>query len=494
MINLNDKFKTSELERKIYDVKQKRVGELELAKHRHEYVTTEEERDFSEHDMMRKIVKAAFLNCIQRRNTKRHMKNIDVFEHAFITIKSSTGISDVEEIVEIFFKLEETNYSLLTYINGVSREIEWYEGHQKENMAIQTLNARDNHTHTARKNRVLKNSMDELTRYKSLLENFGGRNQRHEAIFYEIFPKISIMRDAIMKISLVIDSKLKDTHKPPEALNQEFIIPWLAWLERIFYLWRDFLPKQKGQHGVTRIKEFPHTAGSAIKESLVPKRVMSVNIALPEPSLLRVNELPSYDDHKDDEEDDRVLSLEEIKQRVQKQTKVRLAKKPPKQQSRFEIDPPSVPSTVARDWDYDEMVAPPLSQRSSEESCEEELSVVESQNELDGPTNEELNRIFLKRYKMSRKELKCMGEKLGLKLSHLCYLKQEFDNYDLDKTGYIDTGEFSLLLENLGEEMTEKELEIVFREFDTDKSGEIEFFEFVKWFVNSDVGEKKIVK
>ena len=33
---------------------------------------------------------------------------------AFATIKSTTGISDIEEIVKIFVKLEERNFSLLT--------------------------------------------------------------------------------------------------------------------------------------------------------------------------------------------------------------------------------------------------------------------------------------------------------------------------------------------------------------------------------------------
>lgn len=498
VIQLNDDFKISDLEKKKSDVKQKRIDEIELAQHRHEYVTTEEERDFSPTDMMRKIVKAAFLNTIQRRNTRRHIKNIEVFEQAFLTIKSSTGISDVEEIVKIFSELEGRNYSLLTFMNGISREIEWYEGYQKQSLAMQTFLDRENYGHTTRKNQVLKTYMEELNKYKGLADNFGGRNKRHEAIFHGIFPKISLMRDGIMKISMKT-SLFKDLisrdkqSRAPEALNEEFIIPWLVWLERIFYLWRDFLPKPKGHIGVVPVRPFPHTAGSAIKESLSPKKQISLSTVIPDSTLLRANELPSFDDHKDEEEDDRVLTMEEIKQRVQKQTSVRQTKKfVPKQQAKgAESDAsPSSPS-APRAWDYDEMVAPPLSQSSSEASSEASVDDDRSQNDLDVPTNDELNSIFLKRYKMSRAELKCMSEKLGLKLSHLCYLKQEFDNYDIDKSGYIDTSEFNLLLEKLGEEMTEQQLEAVFREFDADKSGEIEFFEFVRWFVSSDVGGEK---
>ena len=43
----------------------------------------------------------------------------EVFEQAFATIKSTTGISDIEDIVKIFVKLEERNFSLLTYVSGL---------------------------------------------------------------------------------------------------------------------------------------------------------------------------------------------------------------------------------------------------------------------------------------------------------------------------------------------------------------------------------------
>merc|ERR1719333_1260634 len=82
--------------------------------------------------MMKRILKLAFLNCIQRRHIKQHQKNIEIFEQAFATIKSTTGISDIEEIVKIFVKLEERNFSLLTYVNQLNREIESLEKRNKE--------------------------------------------------------------------------------------------------------------------------------------------------------------------------------------------------------------------------------------------------------------------------------------------------------------------------------------------------------------------------
>merc|ERR1719326_1422865 len=102
------------------------------------------------------------------------------------------------------------------------------------------------------------------------------------------------------------------------------------------------------------------------------------------------------------------------------------------------------------------------------------------------PTDDELNEIFLKRYKMSKEELQAMADKMGIQLNNLCYLKQEFDAYDEDRSGYIDVKELRELLHKLGEELTEEELEQAFRELDQDGSGEIEFFEFVEWFTSED--------
>merc|ERR1712217_323734 len=98
-----------------------------------------------------------------------------------------------------------------------------------------------------------------------------------------------------------------------------------------------------------------------------------------------------------------------------------------------------------------------------------------------GPTDEEINEIFLKRYKMSKEELQGMADKMRIQLNNLCYLKQEFDNYDEDRSGYIDVKELKGLLQKLGEELDQ-----AFRELDSDGSGEIEFFEFVEWFTSED--------
>ncbi|CAJ1337228.1 unnamed protein product, partial [Effrenium voratum] len=111
------------------------------ASRRKNYMVADEEEAFSESAMHRRILKVCFLNTIQRRHIKQHMKNIEVFEQAFSTIKSSTLISDIEEIVKIFVSLEQRNFSLLTYVNQLNRDIETIQIRNKELQA--TIDARN---------------------------------------------------------------------------------------------------------------------------------------------------------------------------------------------------------------------------------------------------------------------------------------------------------------------------------------------------------------
>merc|ERR1719387_1771591 len=128
-------MKRTDREKKETEVQMKRAQD-ERDKDRRAYLIADEEMNFSESTMMKRILKLAFLNTIQRRHIKQHTKNIEIFEQAFATIKSTTGISDIEEIVRIFVKLEERNFSLLTYVNQLNRKIEALEKRNKEFQSV----------------------------------------------------------------------------------------------------------------------------------------------------------------------------------------------------------------------------------------------------------------------------------------------------------------------------------------------------------------------
>ena len=61
-------------------------------------------------------------------------------------------------------------------------------------------------------------------------------------------------------------------------------------------------------------------------------------------------------------------------------------------------------------------------------------------------------------------------------------LREAFDYNDRDNDGRIQLDEFSAMLDELEAEMTGKEIEIGFKDIDTNDDGLIDFAEFVDWW------------
>mmetsp|Transcript_126445 Transcript_126445/g.369446 ORF Transcript_126445/g.369446 Transcript_126445/m.369446 type:complete len:663 (-) Transcript_126445:71-2059(-) len=135
-------------------------------RNRRAYMVADEEEAFSEQSMHRRILKLSFLNTIQRRHIKQHQKNIEVFEQAFATIRSSTGISDIEEIVKIFIILEQRNFSLLTYVNQLNQDIEYVYKRNRELEEQMQNHKREELESTARKETALNDVSVQISKTK----------------------------------------------------------------------------------------------------------------------------------------------------------------------------------------------------------------------------------------------------------------------------------------------------------------------------------------
>jgi calmodulin len=61
-------------------------------------------------------------------------------------------------------------------------------------------------------------------------------------------------------------------------------------------------------------------------------------------------------------------------------------------------------------------------------------------------------------------------------------LREAFDYNDRDGDGRIQLDEFSDMLDELEADMSEKEIEIGFKDIDTNDDGRIDFQEFVAWW------------
>jgi calmodulin/calcium-binding protein CML/plastin-2 len=61
-------------------------------------------------------------------------------------------------------------------------------------------------------------------------------------------------------------------------------------------------------------------------------------------------------------------------------------------------------------------------------------------------------------------------------------LREAFDYNDRDADGRIQVDEFSAMLDELEAGMTERDIEIGFKDIDTNDDGLIDFQEFVAWW------------
>ncbi|KAF4666061.1 hypothetical protein FOL47_004283 [Perkinsus chesapeaki] len=89
------------------------------------------EETFCETTLQCRILKISFLNAIQRRHIQEQVSKREVIERAFDMIQTSTGISDVEEIIKVFVEMDKDNYSMLSYINNLQEQIGEAEANNK---------------------------------------------------------------------------------------------------------------------------------------------------------------------------------------------------------------------------------------------------------------------------------------------------------------------------------------------------------------------------
>jgi calmodulin len=300
----------------------------------------------------------------------------------------------------------------------------------------------------------------------------------------------------------------------PEFTGQN-LMAWLTYIEKTLTQWKDFLPDSKdARHGKQPNKNYKYTVGNDVL-AMQPKRQHQASV-----SLVKAGELPSAaaaflepgaatrgapqnrEEDSSDEEDDlqsHPWTRQELRDKaiasVAKRKKHRKTDAPgamapvsggDQQQQRGDVEAGHGPGGAAAGEGAGELGYEEMIEKSHESDDESKGSDATDVDDDMGPTDEEINDIFLKRYKMSKEELQGMADKMGIQLNNLCYLKQEFDAYDDDRSGYIDVKELKGLLEKLGEELSDEELDQAFKELDSDGSGEIEFFEFVEWFTSED--------
>eukprot|EP01052_Picozoa_sp_SAG31_P012413 SAG31_NODE_725_length_12546_cov_34.366857_5_plen_2399_part_00 len=81
-----------------------------------------------------------------------------------------------------------------------------------------------------------------------------------------------------------------------------------------------------------------------------------------------------------------------------------------------------------------------------------------------------------------------LRQRINHRRKEIQYLQELFDRIDEDCNGTMDIGEFQQLTIDIGLALNTVELQSIWREVDTDSSGEVEFDEFVAWFKGQSKG------
>merc|ERR1719181_2199064 len=195
------------------------------------------------------------------------MKNSEVFEQAFATIKSTTGISDIDEIVKIFMSLEQRNFSLLTYVNVLNGQIETFEKHNRELEEHLQAQKRSDEEGEQKRTHKLKDLVQQIeSTIKVTKENKMQAKDQEHILELQCKPLIRDILDKVEKEN----TKGFGGQAAPEFTGEN-VLAWLTYIEKTLTQWKDFLPDtQHARHLKSNNKNYKYTVGNQVL-ALQPK-------------------------------------------------------------------------------------------------------------------------------------------------------------------------------------------------------------------------------
>lgn len=176
--------------------------------------------------------------CAQQR--KERMEN---FEDAFHKISVATGISDVDELVKVFMRNEEQNFSLFSYLNEQTGEIERLED---EIQALQEEKARHE---KANANNIAQH--DKILKLENKIKVTEEQTMIYENKCDEQKKILDRVKDEIKTLMIRLDCKV-DSQEGEFAVSTENILPYLGIIE-------------EKSIGILRVREMRHTENSDMK-------------------------------------------------------------------------------------------------------------------------------------------------------------------------------------------------------------------------------------
>lgn len=116
----------------------------------------------------------------QQEQQKQSMERIQNFEEAFRKISAATGISDIDELVQAFIANEEQNFSLFSYSNEQSEEIEKLEAQVQELKAEEARYRQDSGKDESQYENVIQELDEKILSSKTQMESFERKCNEHQ--------------------------------------------------------------------------------------------------------------------------------------------------------------------------------------------------------------------------------------------------------------------------------------------------------------------------
>jgi len=179
----------------------------------------EDERKEAEREEAERAIEIANVEkeCAQQR--KERMEN---FQDAFHQISVATGISDVDELVKVFIKNEEQNFSLFSYLSEQAGEIERLEDE------IQSLQEEKTKYEEANASSIEQN--DEIVKIENRIKTTEEQTAMYESKVDAHTKTLDRVKDEIKLLMMRLDCKV-DSQEGEIAVTTENILPYLGIIE-----------------------------------------------------------------------------------------------------------------------------------------------------------------------------------------------------------------------------------------------------------------------
>lgn len=234
-----------DMEQQMWERKEKKVELQRIAHRMHkkcELVESEDEANFSETVMMRRILKTSLMNCIHRRHIKQHERTIEIIRQAFTTIQQATGIEHIEEIVRIFANVESDNFSILTHVNHMTQEKELLLARQRERFR----NQEGEINKVSQQQHVRQSTLQDLHRQLNAADAAISEGQEKDRTYVEM---IDTIRPSVMAIvtrlqqekglfQVTVAGPVTTEHAGlfglQDPMTEDSLLAWLGVIERAF--------------------------------------------------------------------------------------------------------------------------------------------------------------------------------------------------------------------------------------------------------------------